>query len=133
MGKVDHAVLHQPRSKWINRPIYRSSPYCSHLYPGGIYARSRYTGAPAVSDTSTSQVKTVSEKVKSIEEPVTKPGFSETDFANKLCVICYCRLKDPSLEKEIETTTCAHHFHAECLKKWKVLSSTCPVCRKTVF
>jgi hypothetical protein len=102
--------------------------FCSQLYPRGIGTNS-YPDLPVVtrSEDAVSCSPCKMSKNETSSAPVT------TKMANMLCVICYCRLKEignPSDATEIETTPCNHSFHAKCLKKWKKMSTICPICRQ---
>jgi len=46
---------------------------------------------------------------------------------NKECSIC-CDINTKYWIK----TMCNHEFHDDCLKKWKVISMTCPICRNMI-
>ena len=100
------------------------SHYCSQIYPRGIL-QSDYS----VFKRSGNEPKKVDEE---IEQCVTS---SQTSMANKLCVICYCRLSDQmtesNQEKEITVLACKHAFHLRCFSRWIEVQKVCPLCRKS--
>ena len=98
------------------------SHYCSQIYPRGIL-QSDYN----VFKRSANESKKVDQET---EQCVTS---SQTSMANKLCVICYCRLADQmsgnNQEKEITVLSCKHAFHLRCFSRWMEVQKVCPVCR----
>ena len=60
---------------------------------------------------------------------------SQTSMANKICVICYCRLssgmvgKNQEQEITVHVLTCKHAFHLRCFSQWVEVQKVCPVCR----
>jgi len=41
------------------------------------------------------------------------------------CPICFEHISDDG----VHTTGCSHSFHADCLEAWKLVRTTCPMCR----
>ena len=129
--KIDRKERVVKRSK-----ATKPHPYFTQLYPRGIFAQrvldvtSRPCATPRKHKTCIPAPNKLSDKLSDKVNDQTA-----TEMANQLCVICYCRLTDATSDvpKEIESTECQHHFHKDCLKTWKRMSSTCPVCRKVMF
>ncbi|CAD8088767.1 unnamed protein product [Paramecium sonneborni] len=55
--------------------------------------------------------------------------FSNSDQLNqefKLCSICYMNYKK---DEELVLLPCIHRFHHDCIFKWFITQSTCPICK----
>ena len=126
--KIDRKERVLKRSK-----AKKPHPYFTQLYPRGIFAQ-RVLDVPSIPCATPKKCIPPSDKLPhKLSDKVTDQ--TATDMANQLCVICYCRLTDAASDvpEEIKSTECQHHFHKDCLKTWKWMSSTCPVCRKIMF
>lgn len=90
----------------------------------------------AISDTIRSALHNLSDQIKNqlvhaipTEQPVYivlqyKNMPNKKDHVN--CPICLDDYENSSI---LSSTDCLHFFHEECLKKWKSLHQTCPICR----
>ena len=56
--------------------------------------------------------------------PQLEPPLDSRATSGGECPVCL-----EALEKEVPALRCRHEFHAECLTKWRRVSSTCPTCR----
>ncbi|KAK9873623.1 hypothetical protein WA026_023408 [Henosepilachna vigintioctopunctata] len=45
------------------------------------------------------------------------------------CVVCMCEFEDSQL---LRVLPCFHEYHAECIDKWFMSHTTCPICRENV-
>ena len=95
--------------------------YCSDMYPRGVMQSDYVVFQPTS--------KKIEPSYKLTEQ---KPSVNQTSMANKLCVICYCRLADPVKETKLITLSCNHIFHQKCCKKWTDVQKVCPICRMAV-
>lgn len=126
MGKSISELLGEYRRIDRQRNVFKRSKvskprtFCTNLYPRGIYTQEALARG---------RVDPVSSVIESLSGSFHKPKPVATDTANKMCVICYCRTDKVA---DIEQTECNHHFHRDCLKTWKAISKTCPVCRKAI-
>lgn len=125
-GKTIMQLLDQyQRVTLKSKPVHQNTSrvHCSHLYPRGVYNSQSFPVLTTSTDSSSSC------KKQKISVDYVSPSKA-TERANTLCVICYCSLADYGVEVDIEETDCHHHFHKQCLQKWKKVSTACPVCRK---
>lgn len=44
------------------------------------------------------------------------------------CVICFTEMNKTE-ESLADCSTCQKYFHSECLRRWRQLNNTCPLCR----
>ena len=94
--------------------------YCSDMYPRGVMQSDYVVFQP---------IKKIEQRIKLTEQKPTSP----TSMANKLCVICYCRLvTDPAKEAKLINLSCNHIFHQKCCKKWTDVQKVCPICRMAI-
>lgn len=106
------------------RTAKSSLSYCSQLYPAGIYK-----------SLSISPVLDEKPKIRRTSTIALITSHS-TETGKHICVICYCAVGSETIGsdsmEEAEVTACNHCFHKECIKKWKNISSLCPVCRRQI-
>ena len=60
---------------------------------------------------------------------ITTPVTSIEQLSHSLCPICLDKME---LGNSLVETSCGHHFHRNCLKKWLTVEchqSNCPMCR----
>ena len=116
--------------------------FCAHLYPGGIYGSAKPVSIqPRVLHSSTSEADGAAFSAAKRRKTEFIGGEKA---AQPICVICFCSTKknprelDASGSKMAEVsmreiiTPCKHHFHHNCLDKWKAISNFCPICRQQV-
>jgi len=88
--------------------------FCSQLYPSGIFNQ------PTI------QIRNVDEKPR---RSATVKNVVKNVDCDGICAICFC---DVDRDDEKEVTNCSHLFHIQCLKKWKNMSKSCPICRTVI-
>lgn len=55
----------------------------------------------------------------------------EQNLNEKTCCICLLDYKDSN--KELCKLSCNHIFHKECIQKWSIKKTICPLCRVEFF
>ena len=53
--------------------------------------------------------------------------YSKIESNNFICVICLNKVTN-----KVSLDCCKHEFCFMCIKKWRKIKSTCPVCRKFI-
>ncbi|KAM7503367.1 hypothetical protein LguiB_002271 [Lonicera macranthoides] len=48
----------------------------------------------------------------------------------EICVICQAEYED---NERIGTTQCGHEYHVDCIKKWLLENTFCPICKTTAL
>ena len=103
--------------------------FCSQLYPRGVQQSDYHVFKNC------DKIKDDPINAKLVEQT---HASAQTSMANKLCVICYCRLSDKPYDCEMKeevklaTLTCSHMFHQKCLTKWTKVQKVCPICRTAI-
>jgi hypothetical protein len=69
------------------------------------------------------------EEVHNIPEFKFNASSQPNNSDNKNCVICFEDFKTGDRSKLLE---CGHIFHADCLNKWLLEKSTCPLCMTSI-
>ena len=103
--------------------------FCSQLYPRGVL-QSDYNVFKKCDE-----IKADPANDKLVEQT---HASEQTSMANKLCVICYCRLADKPVdgeakeEEKLVRLKCNHIFHQKCCTKWTKVQKVCPICRTVI-
>lgn len=63
------------------------------------------------------------------EIPEFKFNQNQDSSEKKNCVIC---MEDIEQEENVKLLHCSHLFHSECLNKWLLEKSTCPMCMTSI-
>ena len=65
-------------------------------------------------------------------QAIAKQGFTKwagEALRHSECSIC---MNDLTSNCMVKTLGCGHCFHSDCIAKWLVLATSCPICRGTV-
>ena len=59
-------------------------------------------------------------------------GDGDGDVCCSICLNAEQEEEDKEEEEEMVKTKCAHIFHSNCLAKWVIRKTTCPICRNSL-